>query len=569
MYAFEKFQKEVVGLLEKASGEKIEEKLISRPPDASFGDLSSTLAFALAPKLKKKPPEIAADVAKKIAIPKNSLVGKVEAKGPYINFFINQEAFSKTVLEEAEDKKYGHSDVGKGKHVLFEYSEPNPNKPLHVGHLRNTLLGMAVSNLLEANGYKVTRANYINDRGVHICKAMLAYEMWGENKKPDRKPDHFVGQYYALFARKSKDDPLLDQKALELLKKWEKGDKQTRELWKKMVGWCYEGFKETYETLGAKFDSWFYESNIYEKGKRIVEEAMAKGVFKKDAEGAVIAPLEKHGLPNKVLIRPDGTTIYVTSDLALAKAKFQEYDPDISIYCVGSEQNTYFQQLFKIIELLGIAPVSKCYHLSYGMVYLPTGKMSSREGTVINADDIIDEVTKLAAEETKKREIVEAKNVEEAAKTVGLAAVKFAMLRIDPKRDIYFEKEKVVSFEGDTGPYLQYAHVRCAGILEKIGKLKTKPDLKLLTKAEERVLVKKIADFPGIVKHCGANYETHTLAHYLIELTQVFSAFYESCPVAKAESESLKAARAELVKATKNVLKIGLNILGIDAPEKM
>lgn len=564
MYAYEKFKSEVVSELEKATGKKISPEELEVPPDPKLGDLSTSIAFKLSKEQKKNSKEIAEELAKKMSA--SGLIKEIKTVGPYINFYVNMDKYAGEVLKESIGSEYGKSDAGKGKTVLLEYSQLNPNKPMHVGHLRNNLLGMAVANSMQANGFKVIKASYINDRGIHICKAMLSYQKWGEAKGPDVKSDHFVGKFYTNFIQKAKDHPNLEQEALDMLNKWEEEDPQTRELWKKIVNWAYDGWNKTYDLLGTKFDVYFYESDSYKEGKKIALDALEKGIFKKDDEGAVVAELEKYNIPNKVIMRPDGTSLYITNDMALAKIKFEKHNPDLSIYCVGSAQETYFKQLFKIIELLGIAEVNKCYHLSHGMVYLPTGKMSSREGTVVYADDLIKEIIELAKQETKKKKMSE--DVEKTAKQVGLGALKFGMLKTDAKKNISFEKEKVVSFEGDTGPYLQYAHARCSRILEKLGEVET-PDYSQLKTSQEKELVKKISEFPDVVKKAGLNYEIHSILQSLLELVHTFSDFYEKCPVIKAETEGLKSARGELVKATKNVLKIGLNLLGIEAPEKM
>lgn len=555
------FKEQVAIALSKASGIHVDARSLTVPPNPELGDLSSSVAF----QLTGNPKENAEKIAKKIK--PSGLIAKVETKGPYINFFLNWNEFNKLVITSALKPGYGKNQNHKGKTAMVEYSQPNPNKPQHVGHLRNNLLGIAISNILEANGWKVIRANLINDRGIHICKAMLGYLKWGNGKEPDEKPDHFVAKFYQRFVKEEAKNPELTKEAQEMLRKWEAGDPEVRKLWKKIVKWAYEGWKETYSLIGAKFDVWFYESEIYQDGKKIIEEGLRKGVLKKAKDGSVYAELEPE-LPNKTVLRSDGTAIYITNDLALAKKKFEMYNLDKSIYVIGSAQNTYMKQLFKILSLLGFEWADKCYHLSYGMVYLPEGKMSSRLGRMIYADDLLAEVIELAEEEARKKGI--SKDIKETAKHVGLAAVKFNFLKVNHKRDILFEKEKAVSFDGDTGPYLQYAHARCNQILEKLevyGKTK-KADYSLLNTTYEENLIKELGKFPNVVLECGENFETHTLANYLLELAHTFSEFYDNCPVIKAEG-SLQAARADLVKATKNVLATGLELLGIKPLDKM
>ncbi|MBW2994787.1 arginine--tRNA ligase, partial [Candidatus Woesearchaeota archaeon] len=389
------FKKEIVKLIAKYT--EIDDKTISElleiPPDLSLGDYAFP-CFFLAKEKKEPPVKIAKELASKIK--PTELIKKIEAKGAYLNFFIDKAAFAKHVLTEKPEIS---KQEGK---IMIEFSQPNTNKPQHLGHIRNDLLGMSISNILQWVGYKVIKANLINDRGIHICKSMLAYQKWGNNQEPDIKGDHFVGRFYVMFAQKAKENPELEKEAQELLKKWEAGDKETLQLWKKMNEWCITGFEQTYKDLGVEFDTVYRENEIYKEGKKIILDALEKGIFKKEKNGAVIAELEPD-LPNKVLLRADGTSLYITQDINLAIKKLKDYKLDKSIYVVGSEQNLYFRQLCAILDLLGYPGVEKCHHLSYGMVYLPEGKMKSREGTVVDADYLIKEFTDFEREEIKKR----------------------------------------------------------------------------------------------------------------------------------------------------------------------
>ncbi|MCD4740578.1 arginine--tRNA ligase [archaeon] len=550
------FRTEVTKAIEKATNKKITSKSLSTPPDPKLGDLSSNIAFQFG----GNPVEQAKNIASKIK--PSGLIAKIETSGPYLNFFLDYEKAAKKIIKQAQHPSYGKSNLGKNKTLMIEYSQPNPNKPEHVGHLRNDFLGMALSNILTANNYKVIRANLINDRGIHICKAMLGYQKWGKCQ-PDIKPDHFVAKYYQKFCQEEAKHPKLTEEAKNMLKKWENKDPETIALWEKIVNWAYEGQRQTYALTGTEFDEWFYESRMYEKGREIVEQAVKKKIFKKEKDGSIVAQLKP--LPNKVLVRSDGTTIYATNDLQLGKEKFAAYDLDKSIYVIGSAQNTYMKQLFKMFKLLGFKWWNKCYHLSYGMIYLPEGKMSSREGRVVYADDLLDEVITLAKKEATAKGM--SQNIEETATQVGLAALKFTMLKTNHKKDITFDKSKSVSFEGDTGPYLQYAYARCHQIIEKLT-TNDKPDYSLLIHEKEHALLKKISEFPEIIEESGKNYETHLIAVYLLELAHSFSEFYDACPVIQSKPV-LRAARAELVKATMNTLSIGLALLGIQTINKM
>ncbi|MCX6799342.1 MAG: arginine--tRNA ligase, partial [Candidatus Diapherotrites archaeon] len=353
--------------------------LIEKPPHADMGDFAFP-CFKLAGALRKNPQQIASEIAAKIRLPAG--IENAVPAGPYLNFFVRQESLAKKVIPAVLKGKeaYGHSKGGKAKKVMVEYSAPNTNKPLHIGHLRNDSIGMAISSLLDAAGNKVIRANLVNDRGIHICKSMLAFTLFGKGDSPQKskmKPDHFVGKYYVLYNKKASEQPLLEKQAYELLQKWEKGDKKTLALWKKMNNWVLQGFKETYSSFGSKFEQWFFESKFYDKAGPLIEEGKKKGIFAPNAEGAHVAKLEEHGLPNKIVLRPDGTSIYITNDLALTKHKFERFKLDEALWVVGSEQNLYLQQLFKIFELLGFEWAPRCRHLSYGMVFLPEGKLKS------------------------------------------------------------------------------------------------------------------------------------------------------------------------------------------------
>jgi len=562
--------------LESFSSEKALE-LIEIPPNSELGDYAFP-CFRLSKELQKSPNDIALSLNSEIDLPK--AFSRSEAVGPYINFFLERGAFAEAVLPEVLSKRgeYGKSWLGKRKKVMVEYSAPNANKPLHLGHLRNDSIGMAVSNLLEATGHSVVRANLVNDRGVHICKVMLAYGKWGENASPEgkhEKSDHFVGKYYVLFDQKSKEEAGLEIEVQKMLQDWEKGDAKTRALWKKITDWAISGMHETYMEFGSRFDVEFRESEFYDKATPLIEMGLKKGVFEKGEDGAIIANLEKFGLQKKTVLRSDGTSIYLTNDLALTKHKFEEYGLDKAIWVVASEQNLYFGQLFKILELLGFKWAADCKHLSYGMVNLPTGKMKSREGTVVDADNLIAEVKELARNEILEREkdVPEAE-LEKRSRAIALSAIKFFLLKVEAQKDLLFIPEESVSFDGETGPYLLYSLARAKSILAKARQdgyakgAKAKSEFGKLTEKSEFELIKKIHAYPNAVQSSLSSLSPHTLCQYLLSLSEAFNSFYHEHKVLEA-GEGLREARLGMVEAFAVSLENGLGLLSIECLERM
>ncbi|MDO8656095.1 MAG: arginine--tRNA ligase [Nanoarchaeota archaeon] len=558
------FKKEIAILLAKATNLSVDDILaqIAVPPNPALGDYSFPCF-----KLGKNAKEEAEKIKLKIKLPK--FLSDIKVAGPYLNFFLNKAQLAEETLTHItkEKKKYG---AGQAKEkILIEYCGPNTNKPLHLGHVRNMALGNAMCRILAFQGNTVHPVNIINDRGIHICKSMLAYQKWGENKKPDKKSDHYVGDYYVLYAKKSTENPDLEQEAQKMLVAWEKGDTKVRALWKKMNSWVLKGFAQTYKRFGITFDREYFESELYEAGKEVALEGLHKKIFIKDEKGSIVAPLESHGLPNKVLLRGDGTSVYMTQDLYLAQKRYEDYHFDRTTYVVASEQKLHFQQLFKIMELLHRPYASKLYHLSYGMVHLPTGRMKSREGTVIDADDIMDEMKALAETEIRKRyQNLAEKEIHQRAEMIGLAAIKFFMLRTDAHRDIVFNPEESLSFEGETGPYVQYTHARSCSIVRKAGKVLGKVNYGVLQQDKEKNIIAHLLNFKNIVDDAARNYRPHVLCHYLIELAQAFNEFYHACPVISEDKELMKA-RLALVDAVRQVLENGLHLLGIEAPKEM
>ncbi len=548
--------------------------VLEEVPNNNMGDYSVP-CFELGKALKKNPAEISSRLAKDFKL--TELIYQVKSFGPYLNFFVNQVKFSELVLTEIykSKEKYGSSKLGKGKKLMVEFFSPNTNKPLTIGHVRNICLGASISNILKFCGFKIINSTLYNDRGIAIAKTIVGYKKWGERKTPkqlNKKPDHFVGDFYVRFCQEAKNDPNLENEAKRALQDWEKEKKEIRSTWQTLMGWVLEGFKETLIKLDIKnFDEEYYESEYYNKGKEIVELGLKKGIFVKDQNGVILAKLDKFGIPDKIVLRPDETSLYITQDLYLAYLK-DKNNLDGSVYVVGSEQDLYFRQLFKILELLDFKNVEKYYHLSYGMIRLSSGKIKSREGVVkgTGADDLVFQLESLALEEIKKRypDLTE-KELNERTAQIALAALKYYILLVNPKTTMIFEPKKSISLTGKTGPYLQYVNARISSIFTKSGKKASlKVDFSAFKDPLELELVKLLAKFPRVVSSSALKYDPSELANYLYDLTKSFSLFYEKIPVLSAE-ENIKKARLLLINDVKIVLGTGLSLLGISVPEKM
>ena len=564
-------------------------------PDAQFGDFAFA-CHASAKELKLAPQEIAAKIAAAMSS-QNSLTA--QAVAGYVNITVAPVLLAQEVLGAVlkEKTKYGAAKKTKEK-VVLEYSSPNTNKPLHLGHIRNNVLGMALHNLLLNQGNKVVPAQIINDRGIHIIKSMLAYQKWGKGETPKtagEKGDHFVGKFYILFEKEFEQEwqeylqnnppagdvakvrqeffgqSRIGQEAQVMLRAWEQGDKAVRALWQKMNKWVYAGFNETYKTLGSEFKKNYFESKTYLLGKAIVAEGLKKGAFYREADGSVWVDLTADGLDKKILQRSDGTSVYITQDLGLAVQRHKEFKFKSLAYVVGHEQEYHFKVLFLILQKLGYEWAHKLRHLSYGLVFLPEGKMKSREGKVVDADDIMAEVVELAREQIVKRQAgIKAKDCEKRARAIGLGALKFFLLRITPTQSIHFNPAEAIAFEGATGPYVQYAHARIAKILQSAsaGSV-SKTDLSKLSTPEEKAVLLKLLAYPKAVSDAAQNYSPNTVCDYLVNLAQAFNTFYHKHQVLKAEDKATRQARLLLIKAVQIVLANGLALLGIEAPEKM
>jgi arginyl-tRNA synthetase len=560
-------------------------------------DFAGDYTFVVFPFLrvsKKKPEETAIDIGEHLKTNCSEVENYNVIKG-FLNLEITNSYWVKTFVTDINPAKdFGKTQVGKGQKVMVEYSSPNTNKPLHLGHVRNNLLGFSVSQILEHNGYEVVKANLINDRGIHICKSMIAWQKFGNGETPETsglKGDHLVGKYYVEFDKhykteikqliadgKTEDEakkqaPLLIE-AQEMLRQWEAGNEEVISLWKTMNQWVYSGFEATYKRMGVSFNQYYYESNTYLLGKDIVNEGLEKGVFFKKEDSSVWIDLTNEKLDEKLLLRKDGTSVYMTQDIGTADKKFEEYGCDKSVYVVGNEQDYHFKVLFAILKKLGKSYADGLYHLSYGMVDLPEGKMKSREGTVVDADELMDEMHNTAKELSQELGKIDGLSDAEQYQlfeTLGMGALKYFLLRVDPVKRLLFDPKESIDFAGNTGPFIQYVHARICSLLKNISDSsftvnnKTPIDIA----ESERDLIIGLSKFPKAVEEAGQNYNPATIAAYIYDLAKLYNRFYRDMPVNKETDETLKSFRVQLTTATGKVLKQGLTLLGITAPERM
>jgi arginyl-tRNA synthetase len=479
-----------------------------------------------------------------------------------------------------------------GQKVMVEYSSPNTNKPLHLGHIRNNLLGYSVSQILAAAGYDVVKANLVNDRGIHICKSMLAWQMFGNGETPQSsglKGDHLVGKYYVLFDKaykvqieelkskgqseeEAKKNAPVIKEAQQMLQKWEAGDPEVIGLWKTMNEWVYAGFAETYKQLGVNFDKYYYESNTYLLGKDIIEEGLQSGVFFRKPDGSVWIDLTPDGLDEKLVLRSDGTSVYMTQDLGTAQLKYNDFHMDKSIYVVGNEQDYHFKVLFLILRKLGKAGSDGLFHLSYGMVDLPSGKMKSREGTVVDADDLMLEMETTARQHTEAMGKVDAFAEDEKLQlyhTIGMGALKYFLLKVDPKKRLLFDPNESVDFQGHTGPFIQYTHARIKSVLSRAN-YQPNSNIEITELADvERDLIVLLTQFPEVINTAANEYSPAVIANYVYELAKTYNKFYHEKSILQAEDEILKQFRLHLSASSAKVISKAMNLLGIDVPERM
>ncbi len=569
--------KEICSLLAEEvplTGKEIEE-LLESPPQPEMGDFAFP-CFHLAPGMKMRPADIALDLAHKI----NSIDGrywhKVENKGPYLNFFVDLNALGQEVIPELISKSYlsRWCSMGRGRVVVLDYSAPNIAKPFGVGHLRSTVIGNALYRIYRALGYKTVGINHLGDWGTQFGKLIAAYLLWGEEKELEKAPVEYSYRLYVDFHQKAKEDPSLEETGRQWFKRLEAGDQKALELWEKFCSYSLSEFKKTYAAMGIEFDYYHGESYYNRKLEEVIQLAQQKGIVR-ESEGALIVDLEKHGLPPCILRKKDGATLYITRDLAAAIYRYRRFRFSKMLYVVGAEQSLHFQQLFKILELMGFSWSNHCVHVPFGLIRFKDGRMSTREGNIVLLEEVIEKATALAYK------IIEEKNPhlekkEEVARQVGLGAIKFGDLYNDRVKDVEFEWDKVLDFSGETAPYVQYSHARLCSILRKAREslnytgftVENQEVVSLLKEEEERALLKQLSLMGDIIIKSQQLYKPSLLARYLVEVAREFNRFYHRCQVLGA-GEGTREARLYLIEATRSVLKQGLSILGIDAPEEM
>lgn len=591
-----------VRLLEEALSATLREVLnveVVQPDvelQATHSEFAGDYTLVVFPWVKQarcKPEVLAEEIGQRIA-KRTDLVGGYNVVKGFLNLSVADAAWREALVAIPTDGSYGRkASNSSGRTMVVEFSSPNTNKPQHLGHVRNNLLGNSISEILKAVGDTVYKANLINDRGIHICKSMVAWLRFGNGATPEstgKKGDHLVGDYYVKFDKEYKKEieglrakgrsqeeaeaeaPILLE-AQEMLRKWEAGDEEVRALWKRMNGWVYDGFSATYKTMGISFDKIYYESQTYLLGKEIVQRGLQEGVFYRRPDGSVWINLEKDGLDEKLLLRQDGTSVYMTQDLGTAIKRQEEFGADIMMYVVGNEQEYHFQVLKLILSKLGYAWADGIYHLSYGMVSLPEGKMKSREGTVVDADDLMESLFSIARETADtlgKLSELSDEEKETTYRQVGLAALKYMILKIDPKRNIMFDPKESIDFNGNTGPFLQYTHARACSVLSRLGEGDSgSPIANAPLSDYERTLIRRLTQFPATVESAAKAYSPALIANYLYELAREFNQFYHEQPIAREQDGALRQLRSMITQTVRSVLASGMALLGIDAPERM
>ena len=587
-------------------GTEVPEKMIQLQKTRS--DFEGNLTLVTFPLLKtshKKPEDTAQDLGEYLKKNCKAVADFNVVKG-FLNLVIAQAAWTGLLNDINADEKFGEKRVtDESPLVMIEYSSPNTNKPLHLGHVRNNLLGWSLAQIMEANGNKVVKTNIVNDRGIHICKSMLAWLKWGNGITPEqagKKGDHLIGDFYVLFDKHYKEEckqlqeqyekegmtadeakekaeheaPLIKE-AHDMLVKWEANDPEIRALWEKMNNWVYAGFDETYKALGVGFDKIYYESNTYLVGKKKVEEGLAKGLFIRKEDNSVWADLTDEGLDQKLLLRKDGTSVYMTQDIGTAEMRFNDYPIDKMIYVVGNEQNYHFQVLSILLDRLGFKWGKDLVHFSYGMVELPNGKMKSREGTVVDADDLvasmIENAKSLSEDKVNKLEGITEEEKNEIARSVGMGALKYFILKVDARKNMLFNPEESIDFNGNTGPFIQYTYARIRSILRKAEAQNITLPASLNDDAplneKEIALIQKLNDFGAAVAQAGIDYSPSGIANYCYELTKEFNQFYHDYSILNADTEAEKITRLVIAKNVAKVIKNGMALLGIEVPERM
>lgn len=564
-------------------------------PQATRKEFEGNLTIVVFPFLRAshKAPDATAQKIGEYLAAHCEAVEKFNVIKGFLNISIKPSFWAQLLDNISHDENYGFKqETPDSKLVMIEYSSPNTNKPLHLGHVRNNLLGFSLSQIMKANGNKVVKTNIVNDRGIHICKSMLAWLKWGNGATPEstgKKGDHLIGDFYVLFDKHYKAEikeiaeaqgiseeeaekkSTLMQEAREMLKKWEDNDPEVRALWEKMNSWVYAGFDETYRRMGVDFDKIYYESQTYLEGKEKVEEGLEKGVFYRKEDNSVWADLTPDGLDHKLLLRSDGTSVYMTQDIGTAKLRYQDYPIDKMIYVVGNEQNYHFQVLSLLLDKLGFKWGKDLIHFSYGMVELPHGKMKSREGTVVDADDLMDKMVEDALAMTSDRlEGMTPDEKLEVARIIGMGALKYFILKVDPRKNMLFNPAESIDFNGNTGPFIQYTYARIQSLQRKAGDNLPALNIDAVTPNEKEIaIIQRVADFPAVVEEAGKTYSPALIANYTYELAKEFNQFYHDYSILKEEDENVKVFRLELSRTVAGVIKRAFSLLGIEVPERM
>ena len=570
----------------------VPEKMVQLQKTRSEFEGNLTLVVFPFVKMARKGPEQTGQEIGQYLVDNCDAISKFNVVKGFLNLSIADAAWLNLLADIDQDDNFGKKIADdKSPLVMIEYSSPNTNKPLHLGHVRNNLLGWSLAQIMEANGNKVVKTNIVNDRGIHICKSMLAWLKYGNGETPEtsgKKGDHLIGDYYVAFDKhyreeikelvaqgmdeeKAKQEAPLIKEAHEMLVKWENNDPEVRALWEKMNNWVYAGFDETYKKMGVGFDKIYYESQTYLKGKAKVEEGLAKGLFERHEDNSVWADLTNEGLDQKLLLRSDGTSVYMTQDIGTAEMRFQDYPIDKMIYVVGNEQNYHFQVLSILLDRLGFKWGKELVHFSYGMVELPNGKMKSREGTVVDADDLmelmVEDAYKTSMELGKFDDMTEEER-REIARIVGMGALKYFILKVDARKNMLFNPEESIDFNGNTGPFIQYTYARIRSILRKAPSM-TSPASSTSLSSKEIELIQKMSEFGAAVEQAGKDYSPSGIANYCYELTKVFNQFYHDFSILNEPDEQKKAVRLMLAKNVAKIIKNGMALLGIEVPERM
>ena len=589
----EQIQSAAIAAVKALYGQEVPEKMVQLQKTRSEFEGNLTLVVFPFVKMARKSPEQTAQELGQYLVDNCEAVSKFNVVKGFLNLSIADAAWINMLTDIDKEDHYGEKVAKEDSPlVMIEYSSPNTNKPLHLGHVRNNLLGWSLAQIMQANGNKVVKTNIVNDRGIHICKSMLAWLKYGNGETPEtsgKKGDHLIGDYYVAFDKhyreevkelvaqgmdeeKAKQEAPLIKEAHEMLVKWENNDPEVRALWEKMNNWVYAGFDETYKKMGVGFDKIYYESQTYLKGKAKVEEGLAKGLFERHEDNSVWADLTNEGLDQKLLLRSDGTSVYMTQDIGTAEMRFKDYPIDKMIYVVGNEQNYHFQVLSILLDRLGFKWGKELVHFSYGMVELPNGKMKSREGTVVDADDLmelmVEDAYKTSMELGKFDDMTEEER-REIARIVGMGALKYFILKVDARKNMLFNPEESIDFNGNTGPFIQYTYARIRSIVRKAPECPVMQESPVSLADKEVELIQKMSEYGAAVEQAGKDYSPSGIANYCYELTKVFNQFYHDYSILNEEDEQKKAIRLVIAKNVAKIIKNGMALLGIEVPERM